>query len=437
MTTLSTTKSGSVRNKYHTNTKLQAKLGILPESIKRLIPKSTLYGFTHYDYSKLFRFNKQEDCDFMLELAKKIVNNKLVKRIVKMYRAYNRLKTAAIHIFMQIKNINPHLKKYKQKIVTVINHVKNTIGLNNACRFFRISVSKFYSWLNQVNYPCPVSILKKCRHRWPNQITQKEEKIMRKCLHNPFFEGWAVYQIAVYALVHNILTVSIGTWYKYVKVLGFNFHKIRKKYNTQGIRALRPNKIWHMDVTVYKTIAHKKFFIYILIDNFSRFILSYKTALFLSGAICMNMIRDAYRKYLEPNQQKESETILICDGGSENNNKHVDGFLEQTIIPVRKLIAQKDIKFSNSLVEAFNKTLKYRHLFLRDITDFESLNKHLDKFIPEYNNIRPHCAHKYLTPAQAYFSKEINLGKIKKQYEKARKNRILENKKVVCPVCST
>ncbi|MBN2535149.1 MAG: transposase [Spirochaetales bacterium] len=32
-----------------------------------------------------------------------------------------------------------------------------------------------------------------------------------------------------------------------------------------------------------------------------------------------------------------------------------------------------------------------------------SLNKHLTKFIPEYNNVRPHCVHKYYTPAQIYF----------------------------------
>ena len=53
----------------------------------------------------------------------------------------------------------------------------------------------------------------------------------------------------------------------------------------------------------------------------------------------MNIIRDAYRKYLKPVQPNESETLLICDGGPENNNKHVDGFLEQTVVPVRKLIA--------------------------------------------------------------------------------------------------
>ena len=76
------------------------------------------------------------------------------------------------------------------------------------------------------------------------------------------------------------------------------------------------------------------------------------------------------------------------------------------------------------------------HLFQYDIIDFESLNKHLDKYIPEYNNVHPHCAHKYLTPAQVYFGQTVDLAKIKKQYEKARKRRILENKKVICPVCS-
>ena len=75
----------------------------------------------------------------------------------------------------------------------------------------------------------------------------------------------------------------------------------------------------------------------------------------------------------------------------------------------RKLIAQKDIHFSNNMIEAFNKTLKYRHLFPNNIATFEGLEKHLVKCIPEYNNIRPHWAHKYLTPAQVYFGKTIDI----------------------------
>ena len=73
-------------------------------------------------------------------------------------------------------------------------------------------------------------------------------------------------------------------------------------------------------------------------------------------------------------------------------------------------------------------------MFSHNITGYEVLVKHLQKCIPEYNNIRPHCAHKYLTPAQAYFSKGIDIERIRILLKKAREKRITENKKVVCPV---
>ena len=83
------------------------------------------------------------------------------------------------------------------------------------------------------------------------------------------------------------------------------------------------------------------------------------------------MIRDGYNRFLRPLEHTETEVLLLCDGGPENNN------------------------------------------------------------------VRPHCAHKYLTPAQVYFGDSIDLEKIKKQYDEAKKNRILENRKVICPMCST
>jgi hypothetical protein len=112
MVAVSAAKNRRVRKKYHTNTKLQAKLGILPEKVKKLIPKSTLYGFRQYNYSRMFRFAEQNDCDLMLEFSKKIINNKIIRKALQMYKAYNRLKTTALDIFTQIKNIKPHMRKF-------------------------------------------------------------------------------------------------------------------------------------------------------------------------------------------------------------------------------------------------------------------------------------------------------------------------------------
>jgi putative transposase len=190
-----------------------------------------------------------------------------------------------------------------------------------------------------------------------------------------------------------------------------------------------------MDVTVYRTLDNIKSYIYILIDNFSRFIFGYRVSLSLSGKTCLEMLRNVYDTYLSGIPNNSEPLILITDGGPENKNDDVAGFINQPAIPLKHLIAQKDIHFSNSMVEAFNKTLKYRHLFPYDIRDHEALVRYLEKCIPEYNNVRPHCAHKYRTPSQVYFGQTVDMEELRKRLTEANKKRILENRIASCPVC--
>ena len=68
--------------------------------------------------------------------------------------------------------------------------------------------------------------------------------------------------------------------------------------------------------------------IYFIVDNFSRFILNWKVSLELSAQTCLENIREAYDKYLSANPDN-LETMLLCDGGSENNNNLVEEYIEQ------------------------------------------------------------------------------------------------------------
>ncbi len=77
-----------------------------------------------------------------------------------------------------------------------------------------------------------------------------------------------------------------------------------------------------------------------------------------------------------------------------------DEYINSPGISIRKIIAQQDIIFSNSMVEAVNKIVKYRSLFLDSIPDINALQKHLEKFVPVYNEMRPHCSLKGLTPSE-------------------------------------
>ena len=125
------------------------------------------------------------------------------------------------------------------------------------------------------------------------------------------------------------------------------------------------------------------------------------------------------------------------DGGSENNNSIVDTFFNDPNISVQKIIAQQDVIFSNSIIEACNKLVKYRWLYLYDIPDFNSLVRYMERFVPMYNEIRPHCSLKGLTPLEAYTGKMDVMKKeeLKLRFKQAQEARIMENRQHKCSVC--
>jgi len=174
-----------------------------------------------------------------------------------------------------------------------------------------------------------------------------------------------------------------------------------------------------------------KIYIYLVVDNFSRKILSWKASTRLSGQIRIQTIIDAFNKF----HDKNVNTDILFDDGTENNNSSVDSFFNSEAIPLNKIIAQKDIRFSNSMVEAVNKILKYRWLFTHDIPNLDSLVNHLDYFIPVYNDIRPHVSLKGLTPSEAFDGISLNKHDLKLKMNIFRSKNISDNRNSSCDVC--
>ena len=141
-----------------------------------------------------------------------------------------------------------------------------------------------------------------------------------------------------------------------------------------------------------------KYYVYLLMDNFSRFILNFQVSEKVSAEIRMQSIKQAFEQYI---MVPGEEVRLIVDGGVENNNNTVDDYISSEEVSVQKLIAGKDIRFSNSMVEAQNKIIKYYYLFKHDFKDIHELRKLLDWIIPDYQYERPHHSQKGRTPYEA------------------------------------
>ena len=204
-----------------------------------------------------------------------------------------------------------------------------------------------------------------------------------------------------------------------------------------GIRADAPHKIWHMDITEFKTMDNGRAYIHILIDNFSRFILGFRVSLHKKAQNTLDVLRDAYKSFIVPMIKDNPDLLLLSDSGSENKAKIVQDFIKQESNYLTHLKTIVDIEYSNNMIEAYNKTLKYRFLYTRNLPDFNALEKHLPQAIQEYNEVRPHYAHKYLTPQEVLNGERVIPGKFNDSFKQARMKRNRVHANPDCLVCST
>lgn len=421
-------------NLYSTNLKLAASLNIIPEKYKKEIPRSNLYRWKHTDFTKYMGLNQDDKLKKEAGLIKSFAQDKSAQ---KLYRTIIRIKNTIITVLTMFKT-GADLFDIKQKVVSAIKQVLPVIGLKKALKFFKMKTGKYYAWLKEVKNKCLTSPVAKCLRSFPNQLTKQEVAKIKEMLTGQQFEGWPIHSICSHAIRKGILYANVSTWYKYNKILGIKRSKpkSRRKKNAVGIRADSLHKIWHADVTIYKFPNNIKAYIYLLIENISRAILSFRVSPVLSGSIRMETIKESYDKYIR-NKIENPEIDLIVDGGAENNNLIVENFLSKPDVYIQKVLAlSENFPYSNSMIEAANKYLKYRYLYLHDIPDIENLKKHMEKFVPVYNTIRPHIAHKYLTPQEVLDDCRLDYTEIEKKFKEAGRFRVEFNKKNLCGVCT-
>lgn len=127
---------------------------------------------------------------------------------------------------------------------------------------------------------------------------------------NQRFRYWPVNSIAYYALRNNIVNASLATWYNYIHKLGWERPKFPKKSKYGiGIRANRPHQVWHADITIVKCLNGIKYYVYLLMDNFSRFILNYQVSEKVSAKIRKDSIQNAFEQWTQ--QIQEAKRIRL------------------------------------------------------------------------------------------------------------------------------
>ena len=310
----------------------------------------------------------------------------------RMFYAYGRLVKTLQSIIGRNSEYLLSLRNNKELIVNAIIRTKQFVPIEKAVRIFNISKSTFHVWVTDVKLKCKSSYFGACNRIYSNQIIPSEIIAVKKALRNPRTLHWSIRSVYWKGIRNKELTLSLNSMYRLNKLLSIRNtkNKSKKKRRKKGLKASKPNQIWHADITTLKTLDKKRYYIYLLIDNFSRRILSYEVRDKVSGLVTTKTIKEAHEKATAI--ENNLNVKLVVDGGPENNNHYVNDFINQSSINIKKLVALVDIDKSNSMIEALNKTLKYHYIFPKKPRDLKHLKRTLRFFIHDYNTIRPHGA---------------------------------------------
>ena len=146
-------------------------------------------------------------------------------------------------------------------------------------------------------------------------------------------------------------------------------------------------------------------------------------------------IGKVFTSVLVPAEQRPAITVM-ADSGVENVNAAVDAILLTERL--HRVLAQVEVTESNSMIEAWWRSLKHQWLYLNSLDTIEHLRSLVAFFVEEHNTKMPHAAFRGHTPDEVYFGTAPNLPtELADSRNKARGARLASNRNASCGRCTT
>lgn len=180
----------------------------------------------------------------------------------------------------------------------------------------------------------------------------------------------------------------------------------------------RRNRVWQADFTEYETDAGGTWRICIVIDYASKVVLAARVAGTSTALDAIQTVSDAIAEaerlagHALAYDCVDLETgeilplALVTDNGSAFKATRFRTFID-SLTEVRHVRTRHHAPETNGVVERFNATLKYEHLYRLPIPDATTLMEEVATFITFYNTRRPHQALGQRPPIEAYIGVEL------------------------------
>jgi putative transposase len=170
-------------------------------------------------------------------------------------------------------------------------------------------------------------------------------------------------------------------------------HKIYP-YLLRGVEITRPNHVWAMDIT-YIPMERGYVYLAVVLDWFSRRVLSWSVSITMEAAFCVETLEDALARHGKPE-------IFNTDQGSQFTGAAFTGVLIKNGIAIS--MDGKGAWRDNVFVERLWRSVKYEEVYLRAYDTASEARASIGRYLDFYNCRRPHSSLDGTTPDHAYFT---------------------------------
>ena len=170
-------------------------------------------------------------------------------------------------------------------------------------------------------------------------------------------------------------------------------HKIYP-YLLRGLSITRPNQVWAMDIT-YIPMARGFVYLAVVLDWFSRRVLSWRLSITMEAAFCVEALEEALARHGKPQ-------IVNTDQGSQFTGAAFTGVLAGHGIAIS--MDGKGAWRDNEFTERLWRSVKYEEVYLRAYESVAEARASIGCYLDFYNRRRPHSSLDGMTPDRAYFT---------------------------------
>jgi putative transposase len=318
----------------------------------------------------------------------------------------------------------------KRRLLRAIDRGRSVPKLPRMLYALGLSPSRLSAW-RRAAVGCELDDTASCPAFSPQALTQSEVALIESMVTAPDFRHIPTGRLALLAQRLGRVFASPSTWHRLVKQFGWRRPRLRLHPGKprEGIRAEKPDALWHVDTTVIRLLDGTKTYLHAVIDNFSRRILAWRVNERFDPGVTAELLVEAGAEKLA------AAPDLVVDGGVENMNRAVDGLVERGLL--RRVLAMVDISFSNSLIEAWWRSLKHGWLFLHPLDSSATVGRHVAFYVEQHNSVIPHSAFQGQTPDEMYLGRGEEVpDQLAEARAEARARRMEENRARQCARCA-